>query len=277
MCYHGARAGVHPFSHILRPPHLNNPHASSGCGSLYPSCSVSIAVNVPSRATSNQEKLCVLVSSCLRGEKRTFVVKKMNLNFNGSLDDFRSLMLYLESQHGGCEWTLPSGARLVIQRSPDAGLSIHASWVVSIPIDVDGSNKRHATIQAFKRAEGSVVLVEDRQRIASSGNSQALSLDRAIGPLFHELCHELQSQIDHWVPSPAAPHVHRDSSPAKDPGDAHFAYPPDTRREIVQQYRVDQRAGKVLNKDIWAQSKHSISSKTLKRYEEEFPELPEHT
>jgi hypothetical protein len=133
----------------------------------------------------------------------------MNLTLDLTLDDFRSLMLLLETQHGGTQWTLPSGARLVIQRAPDADPALHASWVVSIPIDVDGSNRRHATIQAFKRAAGCVVLVEDRQRITSSGQCQLLDPDRAIGPLLHELCHELQRQIDLWAPPPTKVDVGR--------------------------------------------------------------------
>jgi hypothetical protein len=133
-------------------------------------------------------------------------------------------MFYLESQHGGCEWALPSGARLVIQRSPDTDPTVHASWVVSIPIDVDGSNKRHATIQAFKRAEGSVVLVDDRQRITSSGQSQVLGPDRAIGPLFHELCHELQRQVDLWAPPPTRVDVGRPRGGRPRDADDDWAY-----------------------------------------------------
>jgi hypothetical protein len=129
----------------------------------------------------------------------------MNLTLDLTLDDFRSMMLLLEAQHGGTQWTLPSGARLVVQRGPDSDPTIHAAWVVSIPIDVDGTNRRHATIQAFRQAEGTIVLVEDRRRITSSGQSQLLDPDRAIGPLFHELCRELQHQIDLRAPAHAIP------------------------------------------------------------------------
>ena len=125
----------------------------------------------------------------------------MNVEFNGSLNDFRSLMLRLQNQHGG-EWILPSGGRLRVEERPTPDPTIHSSWVISIPIDVDGSNRRHATIQAFRRGERSIVLLEDGRRIASSGTSEVLGPDRVIGPLFGELCQEFQCQMNDWGSPP---------------------------------------------------------------------------
>ena len=126
----------------------------------------------------------------------------MNVEFNGSLNDFRAMMLRLQNRHGGDEWILPSGGRLRVEERPSFDPTIHLSWVVSIPIDLDGSNRRHATIQAFRRGERSIVLLEDGRRIASSGTSEVLGPDRAIGPLLYELCQELQRQINDWCSPP---------------------------------------------------------------------------
>jgi hypothetical protein len=125
----------------------------------------------------------------------------MNAEFDGSLNDFRALMLHLQNGHGGSEWNLPSGGRLRVEEGPSFDPTIHLSWVISIPIDVDGSNRRHATIQAFRRGERSIVLLEDGQRIASSGASEILGRDRAIGPLFDELCQELRREMNRWYSS----------------------------------------------------------------------------
>jgi hypothetical protein len=112
-------------------------------------------------------------------------------------------MRYLESLHKGREWTLPSGARLRIDERPDSDPTLQLmSWVVSLPLDVDGSNKRHATIQAFQRCGRSVILLQDGHRITSSGESQDLGPDHSIGPLFDELCRYLQREMRAWAPSP---------------------------------------------------------------------------
>jgi len=132
----------------------------------------------------------------------------MELNFNGSLEHFHSLMLRLKTRHGGDEWTLPSGARLVIkERSHSDPTLPMKSWVVSIPIDVDGSNQRHATIQAFSLDEKSTqVIFQDSRSISqnqsSLGEIQVLGLDKAIGPLFDQLCQELQRHMNDWAPPP---------------------------------------------------------------------------
>jgi hypothetical protein len=52
----------------------------------------------------------------------------------------------------------------------------------------------------------------------------------------------------------------------------HYAYPRQKRREIVCRFRMARRAGKVRNKEAWAQAHYNISSKTLLNYEREFPE-----
>jgi hypothetical protein len=57
---------------------------------------------------------------------------------------------------------------------------------------------------------------------------------------------------------------HHDSS--------HFAHSWSRRRESVEDYRKQQAAGKVLNKDAWANTSYGITGKTLLRYEREFPE-----
>lgn len=52
----------------------------------------------------------------------------------------------------------------------------------------------------------------------------------------------------------------------------HFAFSADKRREIVAHYRAAWAKGEVANKEQWAKTHHSISAKTLLRYEREFPE-----
>jgi hypothetical protein len=206
----------------------------------------------------------------------------MELHFNASLNDFRSLMSRLSLRHGGHEWTLPSGARLVVEKRPVTDPNTLA-WVVSIPLDLDGSNTRHATVHAISRGERStVVLFHDSRTISqnplSLGEIQDLSPDRAIGsPLVHELFQELQRQMNAWAPPLTALQVRGDSAPVMNLDSGHFAYPPDERREIVEHFRADHRKGKILNKDSWAQSNYMISGKTLRRYEVEFPEQPRRT
>ena len=51
-----------------------------------------------------------------------------------------------------------------------------------------------------------------------------------------------------------------------------FAYSCDRRREIVERFRAARDRGEVENKDRWARLNGSISGRTLKRYELEFPE-----
>jgi hypothetical protein len=206
----------------------------------------------------------------------------MEANFHGSLDHFRSLMSYLRDQQGGREWTLPSGARLVIEERPPSDPTISKSWVVSLPLDVDGSNRRHAVIQAFSRGENSaVVILQDGRTISpnphSLGEIQVLGPDRAIGPAFGELCQELQRHMNDWAPPPTEPPTGSNPTPVKDPGDGHFAYPLEKRRAIVQHYRADRRKGIITNKDRWACHRYNISGKTLQRYEREFPQPPPQT
>lgn len=135
----------------------------------------------------------------------------MEVNFHGSLEHFHSLMSRLCSHYGGWEWTIPSGARLVIEeRSPSAPTLQMIPWVVSLPLDVDGSNRRHALIQAFGRDPGStVVLFQDGRTVSpnplSLGEIQVLGPDRAIGPAFDELCLELQRHMNDWAPPPTEP------------------------------------------------------------------------
>jgi hypothetical protein len=52
----------------------------------------------------------------------------------------------------------------------------------------------------------------------------------------------------------------------------HYAYPRQTRREIVRRYRMARSRGEVKNKEAWAQTNHGISVRTLLNYEREFPE-----
>lgn len=52
----------------------------------------------------------------------------------------------------------------------------------------------------------------------------------------------------------------------------HYAYSPNKRREIVEEYRKARDAHQITNKGAWAQSNHGISSRTLLNYEREFPE-----
>jgi hypothetical protein len=141
----------------------------------------------------------------------------MQADFHGSLDNFRALMSYLHSQHGGDEWTLPSGARLVIRERSYSDPTIHASWVVTVPLDVGGPNKRCATIQAFSRDEKSaVVLFQDHRSISPNRNTlgeiHVLDPERAVGPLFDELCQELQRHMHEWAPPPPAPPARGDTT-----------------------------------------------------------------
>jgi hypothetical protein len=55
----------------------------------------------------------------------------------------------------------------------------------------------------------------------------------------------------------------------------YYAYPPEKRQEIVNDYRRARACGEVMNKDKWAQSKYNISGKTLLEYEREFSEITE--
>jgi len=134
----------------------------------------------------------------------------MEVNFNGSLKHFQSLMSRLHTQHGGYEWALSSGERLVIRARSYSDPTVMLSWVVTIPIDVEGSNKRCALIQAFSRDEHSaVVLFQDSRTISpnptSLGDIQVLGPDRAIGPPFDQLCQELQRHMNAWAPPPTEP------------------------------------------------------------------------
>lgn len=52
----------------------------------------------------------------------------------------------------------------------------------------------------------------------------------------------------------------------------HYNYPREKRREIVRHLRRDQRAGLVTSKTTWAENNYQITSKTLLKYEREFPE-----
>lgn len=50
----------------------------------------------------------------------------------------------------------------------------------------------------------------------------------------------------------------------------HYAYPRETRREIVECYR--QERSQISNKHAWAEMHYGITGRTLKNYEDEFPE-----
>lgn len=53
----------------------------------------------------------------------------------------------------------------------------------------------------------------------------------------------------------------------------HYAYPnPVKRRQIVAHFNKDKAAGRVQNKEAWVQSIYGIGRKTLKSYQDQFPE-----
>ena len=52
----------------------------------------------------------------------------------------------------------------------------------------------------------------------------------------------------------------------------HYVYSREKRKEIVDEYRQARSKGEVLTKDSWARTNYQISGRTLKRYEDEFPE-----
>lgn len=70
-----------------------------------------------------------------------------------------------------------------------------------------------------------------------------------------------------WVTPAAMPDTI--ASGAKDNG--HYAHSPAKRAAIVSHYRQDRDAGKIAQKESWAQSNYQITAKTLKSYEKEFP------
>ncbi len=51
-----------------------------------------------------------------------------------------------------------------------------------------------------------------------------------------------------------------------------FFYPQKMRHEIVIHYRQEWAAGRVANKEAWAQNNYMITGRTLRNYEHEFPE-----
>jgi hypothetical protein len=54
----------------------------------------------------------------------------MEANFYGSLQYFRALMLRLQDRHGGDEWTLPSGARLVVRERSYSDPTINVLFLI---------------------------------------------------------------------------------------------------------------------------------------------------
>ena len=51
---------------------------------------------------------------------------------------------------------------------------------------------------------------------------------------------------------------------------AHYAFPRQRRRQIVEDYLQAREARLVTNKDQWAWTRHNISGRTLSRYEHEY-------
>jgi hypothetical protein len=51
----------------------------------------------------------------------------------------------------------------------------------------------------------------------------------------------------------------------------YYAYDPEQREAIVNDYRESRARREIANKNAWSQSKYNISSATLRKYEREFP------
>jgi hypothetical protein len=51
----------------------------------------------------------------------------------------------------------------------------------------------------------------------------------------------------------------------------YYAYDPEEREAIVNDYRESRARREIKNKNAWSQSKYYISSATLRKYEREFP------
>jgi hypothetical protein len=51
----------------------------------------------------------------------------------------------------------------------------------------------------------------------------------------------------------------------------YYAYDPEQREAIVNDYRESRARREITNKNAWSQSKYNISSATLRKYEREFP------
>jgi hypothetical protein len=55
----------------------------------------------------------------------------------------------------------------------------------------------------------------------------------------------------------------------------YYAYDPEQREAIVNDYRESRAHREITNKNAWAESKYNISSATLRKYEREFPKRKE--
>jgi hypothetical protein len=65
----------------------------------------------------------------------------------------------------------------------------------------------------------------------------------------------------------------KERTPATQSEDSgHYAFSPDKRKEIVDEYREARNKRYIQNKNTWASHKHGICGKTLLSYEREFPE-----
>lgn len=85
---------------------------------------------------------------------------------------------------------------------------------------------------------------------------------------------ELMTEIETFYPS-ARERVEAEADiegqAEKHPDSGHYAYAPDDRQRIVEHFREQRAAGKITNIDAWVQSEHGITSKTLLKYRQEFP------
>jgi hypothetical protein len=120
-----------------------------------------------------------------------------------------------------------------------------------------GSRVEHVTESLAETGAASAGSAPDGRYIKSyEPNKYPLSIVRAMDDLLEF------SPTAAAIPSSGASraiHLAKKNS-------GHYAYPPNKRAEIVQEYRAAQQRGEVANRDAWAQAQHGICGRTLGSY-----------